>query len=98
MEQGISMLASVLRSEIAINASIRIKSKKKMGNPGDTPCNIFSPFGAAFEALFIWVILSSNICYLLMYIPETGKPVITSKNAVDFSKLIDEVVKEVEQN
>ena len=29
---------------------------------------------------------------------ETGKPVITSKNAVDFSKLIDEVVKEVEQN
>jgi len=28
---------------------------------------------------------------------ETGKPVITSKNAVDFAKLIDEVVKEVEQ-
>lgn len=27
---------------------------------------------------------------------ETGKPVITSKNAVDFAKLIDEVVKEVE--
>lgn len=27
---------------------------------------------------------------------ETGKPVITSKNAVDFSKLIDEIVKEVE--
>lgn len=25
-----------------------------------------------------------------------GKPVITSKNAVDFAKLIDEVVKEVE--
>ena len=28
---------------------------------------------------------------------ETGKPVITSQNAVDFAKLIDEVVKEVEQ-
>lgn len=28
---------------------------------------------------------------------ETGKPVITSKNAVGFAKLIDEVVKEVEQ-
>lgn len=27
---------------------------------------------------------------------ETGKPVITSKNAVDFAKLIDEVVKEVD--
>ena len=27
---------------------------------------------------------------------ETGKPVITSKNAVDFAKLIDEVVKDVE--
>lgn len=29
---------------------------------------------------------------------ETGKPVITSKNAVDFAKLIDEVVKEIEQS
>ena len=28
---------------------------------------------------------------------ETGKPVITSKNAVDFAKLINEVVKETEQ-
>ncbi|MDE7435875.1 MAG: phage antirepressor protein [Lachnospiraceae bacterium] len=28
---------------------------------------------------------------------ETGKPVITSKNAMDFARLIDEVVKEVEQ-
>lgn len=28
---------------------------------------------------------------------ETGKLVITSKNAVDFARLIDEVVKEVEQ-
>lgn len=28
---------------------------------------------------------------------ETGKPVITSKNAVDFARLIDEIVKEVEQ-
>ena len=28
---------------------------------------------------------------------ETRKPVITSKNAVDFAKLIDEVVKEVDQ-
>lgn len=28
---------------------------------------------------------------------ETGKPVITSKNAMDFAKLIDEVVKEIEQ-
>ena len=27
---------------------------------------------------------------------ETGKPVITSKNAMDFAKLIDEVVKEVD--
>ena len=26
---------------------------------------------------------------------ETGKPVITSKNAVDFARLIDEVAKEV---
>lgn len=29
---------------------------------------------------------------------ETGKPVITSRNAVDFAKLIDEVAKEVEQS
>ncbi len=29
---------------------------------------------------------------------ETGKPVITSQNAVDFAKLIDEVVKEIEQS
>ncbi len=28
---------------------------------------------------------------------ETGKPVITSKNTVDFAKLIEEVVKEVKQ-
>lgn len=28
---------------------------------------------------------------------ETGKPVITPKNAVDFARLIDEIVKEVEQ-
>ncbi|MEG2799824.1 MAG: phage antirepressor protein, partial [Erysipelotrichaceae bacterium] len=29
---------------------------------------------------------------------ETGKPVITAKNAVDFARLIDEVVKEVEHS
>lgn len=28
---------------------------------------------------------------------ETGKPVITSQNTMDFAKLIDDVVKEVEQ-
>jgi len=28
---------------------------------------------------------------------EKGKPVITSKNAVDFARLRDEIVKEVEQ-
>ena len=33
---------------------------------------------------------------ILNMLAETGKPVITAKNAVDFARLIDEVVKEVE--
>lgn len=33
------------------------------GTAGDTPCDI-SPFGVAFEAPFIYIILSSNSCSL----------------------------------